>query len=120
MYRFAEQAEAHVETMNGTIRRLYDEGVVDAAGYLGGILDMTPYAEGYGDGSSQQVTQSALLVPEGLGVVLRDSEEMGRKLSLKEMREKFAPIGVIRPILRLTYLPCATMLLADLEDLIGG
>jgi len=119
MYRFAEQAEAHVEKMNEIIRSLHAAGLVRRTGLLGGIIDVAPYADDRGDETTNQVTQAVLLVPEGLGVIFRDTEEMHAKITHADMRRLFTPIGEMKPMLRLTYLPCATVLLAQFEDLIG-
>ena len=119
MYHLAELAEAHVEKMNVMIRRLHAAGLVRRTAMLGGIIDVAPYTNDHGDESTNQATQAVLLVPEGLVVIFRDTEEMHAKLSYADMRRLFTPIGEINALLRLSYLPCATVLLAQFEDLIG-
>lgn len=119
MYHLAELAEAHVERMNAMIRGLHAAGLVRRTGLLGGVIDVAPYADDRGEESTNQVTQAVLLVPEGLGVVFRDTEDMHAGLSYADLRRLFTPIGGINALLRLSYLPCATLLLAQFEDLIG-
>lgn len=121
--RLAEQAEARVADADALVRDLYRAGRVRAKVLLGPVMSVRPYDPGCGPEDSGQVTQAVLLVPEGLGVVFWDTEDLhalppGADRE-REARRRFTPIAQCRPILRIHTLPCAVELLARLVRTAG-
>lgn len=119
--RLAEQAEARIADADALVRDLYRSGRVRARVLLGPVMSVQPYDPGCGPEDSGQVTQAVFLVPEGLGVVFWDTEDLhavppGPNRE-REARRLFTPVARCRPILRIQYLPCAIELVARLVRL---
>jgi len=72
--RDASMAESRVAGLNELIKDVWQFGLGSRTSLLGAILQTRNYAPKSGGHDSGQVIQSALLVPEGLGVVVWDSE----------------------------------------------
>jgi hypothetical protein len=116
--RLAEQAEARVADATNLIRELHAAGRVRPAVLLGPVMDVRPYDPGYGPEDSGQVIQAVLLVPEGLGVVFWDTEDL-HAIPPGPDREReacrlFTPVANLRPLMRVQVLPFAVDLVARL------
>lgn len=116
--RLTEQAEARLADATALVRELHVAGRARPAVLLGPVMAVRPYDPGCGPEDSGQVTQAALLVPEGLGVVYWDTEDLAA-LSPgpdreREARRLFTPAADLRPLVRVHLLPYAADLVACL------
>lgn len=116
-----ECAEAKVERVNLLIRELGNTGLLKRPIFLGGTYSGT-YDPAFGPHDSGQVTQAALLVPEGFGVCRWDTEEWNR---LEQSQEGFEPHARIcfesfescSPAEKKFLLPFVDEMLEDLTDM---
>jgi hypothetical protein len=81
-------------------------------------MGVRPYGPGCGPEDSGQVIQAVLLVPEGLGVVFWDTEDLhllpdGPDRE-REVRRLFTPAADLRPLMRVQALPYAAELVSKL------
>lgn len=116
--RLAEQAEARVANADALVRDLHRAGRARPQVLLGPVLGVRPYDPGCGPEDSGQVTQAVLLVPDGLGVVFWDTEDLyalppGPDRD-REARRLFTPVAACRPLLRVQFLPVAAELVTRL------
>jgi hypothetical protein len=117
--RLAEQAEARVAEANAMVRALHRSGRIRPWVLLGAVMSVRPYDPGCGPEDSGQVTQAVLLVPEGLGVVFWDTEELAATADgpdrWRAARRLFTPLAECRPLTRVQFLPYAAELVARLH-----
>lgn len=116
--RLAEQAEARVAEADDLVRALHRAGRVRPAVILGPVMGVRPYDPGHGPEDSGQVIQAALLVPEGVGVLFWDTEDLHQfppgPDRDREARRLFTPLADLRPLMRVQLLPYAAELLTKL------
>ena len=84
MKRDACAAEARAAGLNNLIDDIWQFGLVSRTSLLGPVLQTRNYAPQPGGHDSGQVLQAALLVPRGLGVVVRDSEYYSTLVEIPE------------------------------------
>lgn len=116
MRGLADQAEAPHAEANALVRDLYESGRARPRVLLGPVMSVRPYDPGCGSEDSGQVTQAVLVVPDGLGVVFWDTEDLyvlppGPDRE-RDARRRFTPVAECPPLLRVQFLPFA----ADLLD----
>lgn len=116
-----EQAEAKVERVSHLVRELGTTGLVGREVLLGRYYDR-PYDPDYGPNDTGQVVQAALLIPEGLGVCLWDTEEFSALQSSAEglepsARLRFRGFDDCSPAEKRFLLPFIEEMLEDLTDL---
>jgi hypothetical protein len=122
--RLAEQAEACVAEADALVRALHRAGRLRPAVILGAVMGVRPYDPGQGSEDSGQVVQAVLLVPEGVGVLFWDTEDLhliphGPDRD-REARQLFTPLANLRPLMRVQLLPYAAELLARLFEAARG
>jgi hypothetical protein len=106
----SDQADTKVSQVNALIRQLGEDGWVHPVAFLGAVIHERYYAPRPGGSESGQLVQAALLVPQGLGVVLWDSEASAELRRLPEGPEAeastlFRPFADCEPALRALLLP---------------
>lgn len=70
-----EQAEAHIPDINIAIQQLSGIQLLPETALLGHIIFERHYCPINGPHDSSQVLQAALLIPQGIGVIMWDLEE---------------------------------------------
>ena len=117
-----EVAEHHLPAINEQIRSLADLDIVAGIALLGTVV----YDRAYGhDGpiDSNQILQAAILIPQGFGVCMWDSEEYFRvrqqpRISHGTIQMKFVPFDECGSAVKALLLPHVEPLLDRLMQLV--
>lgn len=118
-----EIAEHHLPAINEQIRSLADIDIVSGMALLGTVV----YDRSYGpDGpiDSNQILQAVIMVPNGFGVCMWDSEEYFRvrqqpRISHGTIQMKFVPFDECGSAVKALLLPHVEPLLERLMQLIS-
>lgn len=95
MKRESYIAEARAAGLSSLIHEIWQFGWVSRTSLLGPVIQTRSYAPQAGGRDSGQIIQSALLVPEGLGVVIWDTEEFVELADIPDGLEAQAPLRQI-------------------------
>lgn len=85
-----EIAEARVPRWNQLVQELWRAGLMPQTAIIGRVIETRPYAPIVGGHSSGQVVQASLLIPCGVGVLLRDTEDFPLQSKIPDGLESHA------------------------------
>ena len=111
-----DQAEAHLPALNNVIARLAELSLIPERTLLGHIVHMRDYEPGTGIIDSGMVLQAALRIPDGLGIVVWDTEQYTLLRNSPQGLEgevvmRFFPFAELDPPLKALILPHTESLL---------
>jgi hypothetical protein len=104
-----KHAEAWIARINPLIHELSRSGLTHSV-HLGQVICERPFCPEPRQEDSGRIVQAALLVPEGFGVCVWDTEEFGRLLSSEEglepeARTRFVPFEACDFVHKMLLLP---------------